>query len=92
MHEQEDRSIRTELPQPLETVLVVLEVFVHLPALNVKDVDQDADLLKDDGALGGEVRVHESILSTAIPEVEDKVAQKANMVLFDVYGGSETCC
>ena len=51
---------------------------------DLENVDQHADVLEDRRALGGQVRVHEGVLAAAVPEVEDKVAQEAHVVLLDV--------
>jgi hypothetical protein len=39
--------------------------------------------------LGERVRVHERVLTAAVPEVEDTVAQEAHMALPDVDGRAE---
>lgn len=91
MHEEEDGSIRAELPQPFQAVPIVLQVLGHLPTLDVEHVYQDPYVLEDGCTLGSEVAVHEGILPAAIPEVENEVAEETNMVLLDVDGSSETC-
>jgi hypothetical protein len=62
---------------------------VHLARLNVEHVDENADVLEDSGALGGEIRVHEGVLAAAVPEVEYEVAEEADVVLLDVDGCTE---
>jgi len=57
----------------------------------VENVNENADLLKYGGTLSGEVRVHEGVLASAVPEVENEVTEETNMVLFDVNGGTESC-
>lgn len=89
VHEKEDSGFRTELSESLQTVAIVVQVFGHLAALHVKNVDEHANVLKDGGPLGGKIAVHEGILSTAVPKVEDEVAQESNMVLLDVDGGAQ---
>lgn len=90
VHEQKHRGVRAEVAQPVETVAVILEVLIHLARLDVEHVDEDADVLEDSRALGGEVRVHEGVLAAAVPEVEDEVAEEADVVLLDVDGRAET--
>jgi hypothetical protein len=40
------------------------------------------------GALRGKIGVHEGVLATTVPQVEDEVSKKADMVLLDVDGGA----
>ena len=40
--------------------------------------------------MSGEIAVHEGILTAAVPEVEDEISEKANMVLLDVNGGTQS--
>jgi hypothetical protein len=60
--------------------------------LYVENVNENADLLKYGWTLCGEVRVHEGVLASAVPEVENEVTEETNMVLFDVNCGTESCC
>jgi hypothetical protein len=55
--------------------------------LDVKDIYHDADLLENDRALGCKVRIHEGVLASTVPEVEDEIAKEPDMVLFNV-----DCC
>lgn len=89
MDQQEDRCFGAVRPQSVKAVAVVFQVLVHLPRLCIKDVYHDANVFEDGRALGGEVRVHESILATAIPEIEDKVAQEPDVVLLYVDCGTK---
>lgn len=89
MEQEEDARVRAVLLQRVEAVAVVDEVLGHVAALDLENVNEDADVLEDGRALGGEVDVHEGVLSTTVPEIEDKVAEKADMVLLDVDGGPE---
>ena len=41
---------------------------------DLENVDQHADVLEDRLALGGQVRVHERVLTAAVSKVEDKAA------------------
>lgn len=41
--------------------------------------------------LGGEVAIHERILTAAVPKVEDQITKKADMVLFHVDGCTKPC-
>ena len=78
------------MSETVDAVAVVLEVFRSFLRLNVEDVDEHADLLKYSGTLGGEVRVHKGVLASAVPEIENEVAEKADVVLLDVNGGAES--
>lgn len=40
-------------------------------------------------ALGGKVAVHEGILATTVPEVENQVTEEADVILFYVDGCTE---
>ena len=46
-------------------------------------------MLEDRRALRREVGVHKGILTAAVPEVEDEIAEEADVVLFDVDGRAE---
>ena len=60
---------------------VVHGVLGRVVCADLENVDQHADVLEDRRALGGH---HERVLTAAVPEVEDKVAQEAHVVLLDV--------
>ena len=47
-------------------------------------------MLKDSGTLSCEVGVHERILATAVPEVQDEVAEKADVILFNIDCSTES--
>lgn len=84
VHQQEDGGIRAELSQAFQTVTIVDQIFLSLSTFDVEDINQDTDVLEDGGPLRGKIAVHEGVLSAAVPEVEDEVAQESNMVLLDV--------
>ena len=86
MHEQEDLGLGAILLQSIDAVAIIVEILEGFSCLNIKDVDQYRDVLKYRRPLGGEVAVHERVLTTAIPEVEDQVPEEADMVLFYVDG------
>ena len=46
-------------------------------------------MLEDGRALRREVGIHKGILTTAVPEVEDEIAEEADVVLFDIDGRAE---
>ena len=46
-------------------------------------------MLEDGRALRREVRIHEGILTAAVPEVENEIAEEADVVLLDVDGRAE---
>lgn len=84
MHEQEHFGVCAILPQPFNTVPVIIKVLQRLSCLDIKDVNQHRDMLEYRGSLGGKIAVHERILATAVPEVEDQVTEEANMILLYV--------
>ena len=45
---------------------------------------------EDGKLLGGKIRVHKRVLTATIPEVENEVAEEANVVLLDVDGRAES--
>ena len=90
MNEKEDSSIRAVLLQGSQTSLVVFQVLLHVTRLDLEDVYHDADMLEYSRLLDGEVGIHEGILTTAIPEIQNEVAKKANVVLLDVDSSAKT--
>lgn len=90
MHKEEDGSIRAVLLQGTQTCLVVVQVLLHVASLDLKDVNHDADVLKDGRLLDGQVGIHESVLTATIPEVQDEVAKEADMILFDIDSRTKT--
>ena len=62
---------------------------------DLEDVNQHADVLEDGRALCGQIRVHECVLAAAVPKVEDKITEEADVVLLNVDGrtkaGSKRC-
>jgi hypothetical protein len=89
VYQDEHASIRTIRRQRLEALFKVLQVLVHLPRLDVKDVNQDADVLEDCGPLRRQVEFHERLLAAAVPEVEYQVPEKPNMVLLHIDGRTQ---
>ena len=89
MHEQENGRVGGVLLERIETVAIVLSVFGAVARADFEDVDEHPDVLEDGRALRGEVRVHERVLSSAVPEVENKVAEEPDVVLLDIDGRAE---
>jgi hypothetical protein len=89
VHQQEHGSIGGVLLERVETVAVVLRVFGGIARADFEDVDEHPDMLKDGRALCGEVRVHERVLSSAVPEVEYEVPKEPDVVLLDINGRAE---
>ena len=50
------------------------------------------NILEDLVLLGGQIVFHKALLSTAVPEMQDEVAEKAHMGMFDLDGGAEAIC
>jgi hypothetical protein len=84
VNEEKHRRLGRILLQRVDAVAVVRGVLDRVVRADLENVDEHADVLEDRRALGGQVRVHERVLATAVPEVEDEVAQEANVVLLDV--------
>jgi hypothetical protein len=78
------------MQQSVNTVAEVLQVLCRVSRLDVKDVDHDANLLEYGRPLCAEIRVHVGVLTATVPEVQNEISEKTNMVLFDVYGGTKT--
>ena len=89
MHEEEDRRLGRVLLQRVEAVAIIRRVLDSVMRADLENVYQHADVLEDGRALRREVRVHERVLPAAVPEVEDEVAQEADVVLLDVDGRAE---
>lgn len=75
------------LDQCRDDVDVGCEVALYVSGFNVEDVDEDADVGEDVGALLGKVVFHKGFLSAAVPEVEGEVAEEFDVGEVDVY-----CC
>ena len=91
MDEQEYFSLCAILLQSVNTVPVIVKVLEGFSRFNIKDIDQHRDMLEYRGPLGGKIAVHEGILATAVPEVEDQVAEEADVILLYVDGRTEPC-
>ena len=89
VHEQENGRVGGVLLERIETVAIVLSVFGAVARADFEDVDEHPDVLEDGRALRGEVRVHERVLSSAVPEVEDEVAEEPDVVLLYIDGRAE---
>src|SRR4051812_47610453 len=92
MHQQEDPSLRTVSPKCIQTVEIVDKILIHLTRLDVKHVDKDSDVLEYRGALRRQIGIHERILTSTIPQIEDEVAQESDMVLLDVDRSTQSRC
>ena len=84
MHEKEDARLGRVLLERVKAIAVVGRVLGRVMRADLEDVNQHTDVLGDGRALGGEVRVHEHVLSAAVPEVEDEISEEADVVLLDV--------
>jgi hypothetical protein len=89
VHEEKHGRLGRMLLQRIDAITVVRGVLDRVVRADLENVDQHADVLEDRRALGGQVRVHERVLTAAVPEVEDEVAQEAHVVLLDVDGRAE---
>ena len=89
VHEEEHRRLGRVLLQRVEAIAVIRRVLGRVVRADLKDVDEHADVLEDRRALRGEVRVHERVLPAAVPQVEDEIAEEADVVLLDVDGRAE---
>jgi len=89
VHKKEHRHFWQVLLQRVEAVTVICCVLDSIMRADLENVNQHADLLEDGRALRREVRVHEGILTAAVPEVEDKVAEETDVVLLDIDGRAE---
>jgi len=90
MNQEEDGGLWAIVVQTGHAIAKILRILDCLSRLHIEDVDHNPDLLKDCGSLHGKIRVHERVLSSAVPEVEDKVAEKTDVILFDIYGRAKT--
>jgi hypothetical protein len=68
------------LLQRVDVIAVVRGILGRIVCVQLKNVDQHADVLEDRLALGGQVRV---------AKVKDKVAPEAQVVLLDADGRAE---
>ena len=64
--------------------LVIVNVLVYFATLHIEHIDEHFNIAEYVIALGGKVVLHKRLLSTAVPQVEHKVAQKADVRLFDI--------
>jgi hypothetical protein len=89
VHKEEDRRFGRVLLQRVEAIAIVRRVLDGVVRADLENVYEHADVLKDRRALRREVRIHESVLAAAVPEVEDEVAEETDVVLLDVDGRAE---
>ena len=89
VHEQEHRRFGRVFLQRVEAVAVIRRVLDGVVRADLENVNQHADLLEDGRALRREVGIHKGVLAAAVPEVEDEIAEEADVVLFDVDGRAE---
>ena len=92
VHKQKYGGIGGVLLECIKRIAVVLGVFGGVACADFENVDEHPDVLEDSGALGGEVRVHERVLASAVPEVENKVSEEPDVVLLDIDGRTEARC
>jgi hypothetical protein len=71
MHEQEDFGLCAIFLQPIDAVPVIFEILERFSCLDIEDINQHRDMLEYRRPLGGKIAVHEGILATAVPEVEN---------------------
>lgn len=89
VHEQEDFGLWAVLLQPFNTVTIIFEILDSFSCLDIKDINQHRDVLKYRRTLGGKIIVHEGILTTAVPKVENQVTKEADVILFHVDSCAE---
>ena len=66
----------------------ILDVLLHLAALDVKDVYEHRHVAENVVSLRLKVGLHVRILSTAVPEVEDEVPKESNVRMLNVLRNS----
>lgn len=89
MHEHKHPCPRRIILQRLNTLTINQTILCKLPALDIKDIDQNSDVLENVVPLLLEIVLHEGILPAAVPEVEGEVAEEADVGVLDVDGGTE---
>lgn len=77
--EDKDFGFTGVLDKRADDVDVGGQVALDVAALNVKHVDEHADVAEDVGSLLGEVVFHKSFLSAAVPEVQREVAKELDV-------------
>lgn len=70
--------------QGLETILIGAKVLLPFMTSNIKDVNEDSDILEYGIPRRRKVRIHEMILAPTIPEIENHISQKANIRVFNI--------
>ena len=87
VNEDKDSPILIVLLHTLDSQTPILQTFfqLFLRLFNIENVDNNLDILEDSFALDHEVVIHESVLGSAIPEVEGKVAHELEPVLFSLH-------
>ena len=89
VHKKEHRRFGRVFLQCIEAVAVIRCVLDSIMRADLKHVNQHADLLEDGRALRREVGIHKGILTAAVPEVENEIAEEADVILFDIDGRAE---
>ena len=84
VNEEKHRRLGRIPLQRVEAIAVVRGVLDRVVRADLENVDQHANVLEKCRALGGQVRVHERVLTAAVPKVEDKIAQETHVVLLEV--------
>lgn len=92
VHKKKHRRFGRVFLQRVKAVAVIRRVLDSIVRadLDLENVNEHTDVLEDRRALRREVGIHKGILTAAVPEVEDEIAEEADVVLFDVDGRAET--
>lgn len=78
MNQAKNFSFRGQVSQSIKAVFVILKLSIEVLAGNVKDIDEHLHVLEDIFSLRLEILLHEQILSTTVPQREDKIAQESD--------------
>lgn len=89
MYEQKYGCVWAVLSESCHAVAIILEVLGHFARLHIKNIYHDADLFEDSAPLCSEIRVHERVLTSAIPEIQNEVAQKADVILLNIDSSAQ---
>ena len=89
MHKKEHRRFGRVFLERVEAVAIIRRVLDGVVRADLENVNQHTDVLEDGRALRREVGIHKGILTAAVPEVENEIAEEADVVLFDIDGRAE---
>mmetsp|Transcript_11662 Transcript_11662/g.24040 ORF Transcript_11662/g.24040 Transcript_11662/m.24040 type:complete len:277 (-) Transcript_11662:87-917(-) len=89
--QQKNSCVRGIFFDSLKDSTKVIKVLFGSLTFDIKDINEQFDAPKDGFPIPLKIRFVKGVLSTTIPQIQDQIPQKPNVVVLDVQSGRQPC-